>query len=451
MNEVLGIVASGSEGQAITFYSQNPIKTDYVKVLHDKCRTIYKITRVEIVNKRFAESDFIRYISSGDDYSKYNIYIARAVPIAHINEHGKKYIDYWYIALPGSGVEIADDEEISLAHGIYQTPRSQSIGWLRKMEKIPVWIDFNNLLTTHMAVVGRSGQGKSNFTKIVLKNLPMQFMVFTPANEYIDTGAKRVDAFNFSIPEDMDLLKKVLELNSSEATLLKKALHVLPNEEKPVETGALAERIINNYENVLEDNYRRNSVRNNNFVASLCAKLRDMDIKIGAKTAKVPKDSYVFNMQKLSQDEQELYIYLYLNQILNDRRKRYEVVAEGEEIPNRIVIFLEEAHNFIPSMKKSFCKDIINSIAREGRKLGIHLVLLSQRPRYLDPTTLSQCGSLVVFNLTNPDDIDYLMDNSNFYDNSYKMIIQGLQIGECMITSDYLEQGIDCKIKLLQN
>lgn len=451
MNQILGIVASGSEGQAITFYSQTAIKTDYVKVLHDECRTIYKITRVEIVNKRLAESDFIRYMSSGDDYSKYNIYIASAVPIAHINGQGKKYLDYWYIALPGNNVEMATDEEISLAHGIYQTPRSQPIGWLRKMEQIPVWVDFNNLLTTHMAVVGRSGQGKSNFTKIVLKNLPMQFMVFTPTNEYIDTEAKRVDAFNFSIPEDMDLLKKVLELNSSETTLLRKTLQALSDREKPIETSVLAEKLVCNYENGWEDNYHKNTVKNNTYISSLYGKLKDMDVKIGAKAAKVPRDSYVFNMQKLSQSEQELYIYLYLNQILNDRRKRYEVIAEGEEVPNRIVIFLEEAHNYIPSMKKSFCKDIINSIAREGRKLGIHLVLLSQRPRYLDPTTLSQCGSLVVFNLTNPDDIDYLMVNSNFYDNSYKMIIQGLQIGECMITSDYLEQGIDCRIKLLQN
>lgn len=119
-----------------------------------------------------------------------------------------------------------------------------------------------------------------------------------------------------------------------------------------------------------------------------------------------------------------------------------------KDIPNRIAIFLEEAHNFIPSMKSSFCKDVINAVAREGRKLGIHLVLLSQRPRYLDPTTLSQCGSMAAFNISNPDDIDYIMENANFYGEEYKSIIRSLHVGECMIASDYLENNVICKVDL---
>ena len=181
---------------------------------------------------------------------------------------------------------------------------------------------------------------------------------------------------------------------------------------------------------------------------SLCEKLYAADFYIGVKSNNIPNKSYIFNMQRLSAYEQEIVIYLYLNQILNQRRADFKLIAEGESIPNRVVVFLEEAHKYIPSMKTTFCKEVINTIAREGRKLGVHLVLLSQRPRYLDPTTLSQCGTSIIFNISNPDDIEYIMSNANFYGDEYKKNIRSLQIGECLIESDYLKGEMSCKIDL---
>lgn len=449
MSDLLGIVASGSGVREITFYSAEAIETDYAKIEHDCCKTIYQIRSVKVVNKRLAESDFVRYISEGDDYSKYNIYVADAVSIASINEKQELYDDYWYIALPGSKVTAAAAEEIAVAHGVIREDGAQSIGHLRKREDVSVWLNFRHLITTHMAVIGRSGQGKSNFTRIVLSNLSMQYMVFTPTNEYVNvSNAKLIDATGFSIPLDMELLKKILRLNNSEVSLLKTATDSM-SLPKAIETKALAELIIEFYKygSVMDHAGRKVSDRNV-YVSSLCEKLKDVDLKIGAKTNVIPKESYIFNMQKLSSEEQEILIYLYLNQLLNFRRENYTMLPEGEEIPNRIVIFLEEAHNYIPSTKNSFCKDVINCIAREGRKLGLHIVLLSQRPRYLDPTTLSQCGSIVSFNLSNPDDIDYIMSNSNFYDDMYKKIIPELKIGECIVVSDYLKNSVSCKVHL---
>lgn len=441
MNREIGIVASGSEYQAIRFYSMNPIRTDYARICHEEGRTIYRITKVEIVNKRLNDSDFIRYISEGEDYSKYNIYVAEAVPLASISQSGQLYVDYWYIAAPGSVVEEATVEDIALAHGINKTENSQCIGYLRKCEDVAVWVNFKKVLITHMAIIGRSGQGKSNFCKIVLENLPMRFMVFTPANEYTDIkNAKLIDASGFSVPTEISILKKIFDLNGNEERLLSQALRSNPFMGF-IESDGLAEMVARYYK-------AEGNAKIKNSVDLLCAKLKEREIRIGAKNAAIPRESYVFNMQKLTLDEQEIIIYLYLNRLLVERRGSFQNLPEGEEIPDRIVIFLEEAHNYIPSMKNSFCKDVINSIAREGRKLGIHLVLLSQRPRYLNPTTLSQCGSVISFNLANPDDIDYIMSNANFYDDSYKKKIQKLRLGECIIVSDYLNQGIDCQVML---
>lgn len=449
MSNLLGIVASGSGIQEITFYSKDAIKTDFAKIEHDCGKTIYQIRNIKLVNKRLAESDFLRYVQEGDDYSRYNVYVANAVSIASIDKKNEIYDEYWYIALPGSKVMDASAEEIAIAHGITQKDGTQSIGHLRKREDVAVWLDFRYLLTTHMAIIGRSGQGKSNFTRIVLNNLSMQYMVFTPTNEYVNiSNAKHIDAASFSIPLDMGLVKKIMHLNSSEISLLKAVTDSM-RFPKSIETKELADLVSDFYRNKINlDGANKKVIEKNGYIASLCEKLRDVDLKVGAKANIIPKESYIFNMQKLLPEEQEILIYLYLNQLLNYRRENYTMLLEGEEIPNRIVVFLEEAHNFIPSTKGAFCKDVINSIAREGRKLGLHLVLLSQRPRYLDPTTLSQCGSIVSFNLSNPDDIEYIMSNSNFYDDGYKKIIPDLKIGECVIVSDYLKNSICCKAYL---
>ena len=58
---------------------------------------------------------------------------------------------------------------------------------------------------------------------------------------------------------------------------------------------------------------------------------------------------------------------------------------------------VEEAHNFIPSTGEGQANtpsvEIIRKVITEGRKFGVGLLLISQRPSRLDETTLSQCNT----------------------------------------------------------
>lgn len=182
------------------------------------------------------------------------------------------------------------------------------------------------------------------------------------------------------------------------------------------------------------------------FVKSLCKKIESVSMEISFGKHSEETESCIINMQNLSGREEEIALYTYLAPLLENRRKYYKNTEQALPLKERIVIFIEEAHNYVLSTKSAFCKEVIQQIAREGRKLGIHLVLLSQRPRYMDPTALSQCGSIVSFNLTNPEDIDYLMQNANFYGDNYKNTISELKIGECTIVSDYLMRAINCRV-----
>ncbi|CAB3935439.1 ATP-binding protein [Achromobacter insolitus] len=74
-----------------------------------------------------------------------------------------------------------------------------------------------------------------------------------------------------------------------------------------------------------------------------------------------------------------------------------------------IAIFCDEAHLYIPERQQAggageISVEIFERIAKEGRKYGVGLVVISQRPSEVNRTVLSQCNNLVAMRLTNGDD-----------------------------------------------
>lgn len=81
---------------------------------------------------------------------------------------------------------------------------------------------------------------------------------------------------------------------------------------------------------------------------------------------------------------------------------------ERASIPFHIV--LEESHRYVQSDNDNFLLgyNIFERIAKEGRKFGLLLLLISQRPVELSETVISQCSSFLIFKMTHPRDLDYL-------------------------------------------
>ena len=74
----------------------------------------------------------------------------------------------------------------------------------------------------------------------------------------------------------------------------------------------------------------------------------------------------------------------------------------GREQP--LLVVLDEAHLFVPEGIDTPAHRTLSMIAKEGRKYGTGLMLVSQRPSEIDSTVLSQCGSMIVLRLTNSSD-----------------------------------------------
>lgn len=75
---------------------------------------------------------------------------------------------------------------------------------------------------------------------------------------------------------------------------------------------------------------------------------------------------------------------------------------DPENLP--LALVLEEAHNYIPeeeSARFSLCKRRVERVAKEGRKYGISLIVVTQRPSNISTTVLSQCGTYITLRLTN--------------------------------------------------
>ena len=83
----------------------------------------------------------------------------------------------------------------------------------------------------------------------------------------------------------------------------------------------------------------------------------------------------------------------------------FNVAVEEFDENRRILVVIEEAHNLAPSNGKKSTNRSLLRVAREGRKWGLGLVLVSQRPGFVDSDILSQASTLIALRMTNPTDI----------------------------------------------
>jgi len=109
--------------------------------------------------------------------------------------------------------------------------------------------------------------------------------------------------------------------------------------------------------------------------------------------------------------------------------------AVNEGLPRPVFFVLEEAHNFVPGGPgaQSQAAYIIKRIASEGRKFGLFLILITQRPYKVHGDTLSQCNSQIIMRLTNPQDQQAVRQSSESISEGLLADLPGLNVGEAVI------------------
>ena len=98
-------------------------------------------------------------------------------------------------------------------------------------------------------------------------------------------------------------------------------------------------------------------------------------------------------------------------------------------------IILEEAHRYIQNDKDNeiLGYNIFDRIAKEGRKYGLLLGLISQRPSEISETTVSQCSNFAIFKMFHQADIKFVSSTIPGISNNMLEKIKMLSPGNCML------------------
>jgi uncharacterized protein len=130
----------------------------------------------------------------------------------------------------------------------------------------------------------------------------------------------------------------------------------------------------------------------------------------------------------------------------------FAVWSRGER-RRPVVLICEEAHRYIPNRSisiRSPVRDVLERIAKEGRKYGVSLGLVTQRPSDLAEGALSQCGTIVSLRLNNERDQDFVKAALPEGGKSLLDAIPALRNRECIISGEGVPAPIRVRLDELE-
>ena len=140
-----------------------------------------------------------------------------------------------------------------------------------------------------------------------------------------------------------------------------------------------------------------------------------------------PGKCSIINLRGVEIELQEVIVYKLMKDLFEERKKG--------NIPPFFAI-IEEAHNYLPERSFGEAKSsrILRQIASEGRKFGLGLCVISQRPSRLDKSVISQTSTQIILKVTNPNDLKALASSVEGLTYNSEKEIQNLEIGTALIT-----------------
>ena len=143
----------------------------------------------------------------------------------------------------------------------------------------------------------------------------------------------------------------------------------------------------------------------------------------------------VLDFNGVPSEAADLAIGVILN-LLFEVSVRSEAGGAGIGRPSPVLIVLEEAHRYLGESASALTRESANRIAREGRKYGIGLLLVTQRPTELPKTALAQCGTLIALRLSSSDDQSTIRSALPDTVAGLAAVLPSLRTGEAVISGE---------------
>lgn len=136
----------------------------------------------------------------------------------------------------------------------------------------------------------------------------------------------------------------------------------------------------------------------------------------------------------------------------------YSIIADDifearlkDELKYPVLLLLEEAHNFAPGKANTPAEqnaiNITKQIAQEGRKFGVGLILISQRPSRLDETTLAMCNSFIIMRMVNPADQNFVRKTIESLGEEDAKMLPDLDVGDAILSGQFITFPVLARIK----
>lgn len=353
----------------------------------------------------------------------------------------------------GTEVLRAEDKFIKKVVKLETAKRSAYLGKLDGKD-IDVQLDLSKILTKHVSVLAMSGAGKSYTVGVLLEEImdkKIPLLIIDPHGEYSSLAIPNDDkkdialmptfkikpkGYRRNIVEfgDITINEQCRPLKLSNDISPDELLHLIPGKLSNAQLGLLYSVIKGmnklNFDNLLfsleaeEGNLKWNLINIIDYLRSLnifSENHTSFNELIQSGRASI------INLKGIAPEIQEIIVYKLCKDLFEQRKK--------DKIPPFFMV-IEEAHNFAPerSFGEAKSSKILRAIASEGRKFGLGLCAVTQRPARLDKSVISQCSTQIILKVTNPNDVKAIIASVEGITAETGNEVQNLPIGTAIVT-----------------
>jgi DNA helicase HerA-like ATPase len=158
----------------------------------------------------------------------------------------------------------------------------------------------------------------------------------------------------------------------------------------------------------------------------------------------------VLQLNEVDQREQQVVVATLLRRILQARMDTEKgLAAEGEDndLPYPCFVLIEEAHRFAPASDDAITSQILKTILSEGRKFGVAVGLISQRPGRLDADVLSQCMTQFILRIVNPIDQNRVAESIESVGRDLLAELPALSKGQAIVAGAAVNTPLLCRVR----
>lgn len=474
MHQPAGLIYGDVGSTRFSFIVEDPTlqRFDYLSVYHKEGMVLAQVTDI----KRYTDLSYesIRALYGKDKTPKYvkSDMVAKAEVIGYRDERG-------LLQSPRAPFEVGQPvykaEESLIRHvlGLYADEKGGAYIGLLKGHDIPVYLSVDTLVQKHVCILAKTGAGKSYACGVLVEELlkkKVPIVIIDTHGEYVSLAdpnknkkdIQQMERFKVKPKGYSDQIVEFSPLpNKGKSTRLtlngvnleaREILDLLSAKLTGPQIGVLYQAIKEIKE--FKENYTLRDIIDRVAASKSNAKWNVMTVLDALDSTGILSDRGVspqeivkkgrcsiINLKGVPPDIQEI-VVARLTKELFDARK-------AGVIPPFMYI-VEEAHNYCPErgLGNAVSSHMLRTVASEGRKFGMGLCVVSQRPAKVDKNVISQCNTHIILKATNPNDIRAITQSVEGLTSDTADEIQRLQVGVALVAGGSLAKPIMVEIRV---